>query len=125
MTALSSMGIRRQNLCQASGPIYGFNGAPVSVAGTLTLPVTLGEFPRQVTHDVQFVAVDTESPYNAIVGRPLQTAFQAVPSIPHLAMKFVTPAGVGVVRGFQDMARSCYLHQSRPEVISGTSIYRI
>ncbi|KAK8928758.1 hypothetical protein KSP39_PZI017116 [Platanthera zijinensis] len=70
------MGIQRQNLRPASGPIYGFNGAPVSVAGTLTLPVTLGEFPRQVSHDVQFVAVDTESPYNAIFGRPLQTAFQ-------------------------------------------------
>ncbi|KAK8935269.1 hypothetical protein KSP39_PZI013634 [Platanthera zijinensis] len=73
MTMLISMGIQRQNLHPASGPIYGFSGAPVSVADTLTLPVTLGEFPRQVSHDVQFVAVDTESPYNAIFGEATQT----------------------------------------------------
>ncbi|KAK8913989.1 hypothetical protein KSP39_PZI024103 [Platanthera zijinensis] len=113
-TTLQNMNISRQQLTPAAGPIYGFDNHQVQVIGTVTLPVTLGEFPRQITHEAQFVVVDSSSAYNAIFGRPVQTTFKAIPSIPHLAMKFPTPGGIGVVRGNQEAARSCYSKQAQP-----------
>ncbi|KAK8955331.1 hypothetical protein KSP40_PGU013836 [Platanthera guangdongensis] len=68
----------------------------------ITLLITIGEFPRQTMHEVQFVVVDSSSAYNAIFGRPVQSIFKAIPSIPHLAMKFPTTRGISVVRGNQD-----------------------
>ncbi|KAK8944344.1 hypothetical protein KSP39_PZI008164 [Platanthera zijinensis] len=107
-TTLQSMNISTQRLTQATRPVYGFDNHPVQVLGMITLPVTMGEFPRQVTHEIQFVVVDSSSAYNAIFGRPIQTIFKAIPSIPHLAMKFPTPGGIGVVRGNQEAANNCY-----------------
>ncbi|KAI0499461.1 hypothetical protein KFK09_020364 [Dendrobium nobile] len=103
------MGLAREKLQPAAGPLYGFDNLPVGVEGTITLPVTMGEFPRQVTHSVQFIMVKSESAYNAIFGRPLQSIFKAIASVPHLKMKFPTPAEIGEVRGNQHEAQSCYL----------------
>ncbi|KAK8942426.1 hypothetical protein KSP39_PZI008890 [Platanthera zijinensis] len=113
-TTLQNMDISRQQLTPAVGPIYDFDNHQVQVIGTVTLPVTLGEFLRQTTHEVQFVVVDSNSAYNAIFGRPVQTTFKAIPSIPHLAMKFPTPGGIGIVRGNQEATRSCYSKQAQP-----------
>lgn len=49
--------------------------------------------------------VRVESLYNAILGRPVLTAFQAVASIPHLKLKFPTENGVGEMRGDEKTAR--------------------
>ncbi|KAK8947193.1 hypothetical protein KSP39_PZI006962 [Platanthera zijinensis] len=88
----------------------------------ITLPVTMGEFPRQVTHEIQFVVVNSSSAYNAIFGRPVQTIFKAIPSIPHLAMKFPTPGGIGVVRGNQEAAKNCYSRQAQARTIQLESL---
>ncbi|KAI0510524.1 hypothetical protein KFK09_011128 [Dendrobium nobile] len=109
-----SMGLSREKLQPAAGPLYGFDNRPVRVEGTITLPVVLGEFPRQVEHPIMFIVVKSESAYNAIFGRPLQTIFRAVASIPHLKLKFPTPSGIGTVRGDQQVAQSCYLRQAQP-----------
>ncbi|KAI0515705.1 hypothetical protein KFK09_008371 [Dendrobium nobile] len=109
-----SMGLSREKLQPAAGPLYGFDNRPVRVEGTITLPVVLGEFPRQVEHPILFIVVKSESAYNAIFGRPLQTIFGAVASIPHLKLKFPTPSGIGTVRGDQQVAQSCYLRQAQP-----------
>ncbi|KAI0519294.1 hypothetical protein KFK09_006736 [Dendrobium nobile] len=108
------MGLAREKLQPAAGPLYGFDNRPVGVEGTITLPVTMGEFPRQVTHSAQFIVVKSESAYNAIFGRPLQSIFKAIASVPHLKMKFPTPVGIGEVRGNQKEAQSCYLRQAQP-----------
>ncbi|PKU62402.1 hypothetical protein MA16_Dca028415 [Dendrobium catenatum] len=108
-----SMGLSREKLQPAAGPLYGFDNRPVRVEGTITLPVVLGEFPRQVEHPILFIVVKSESAYNAIFGRPLQTIFGVVASIPHLKLKFPTPSGIGIVRGDQQVAQSCYLRQAQ------------
>ncbi|KAK8928780.1 hypothetical protein KSP39_PZI017671 [Platanthera zijinensis] len=113
-TTLQNMNISRQQLTPAAGPVYDFDNHPVQVIGTVTLPVTLGEFPKQITHEVQFVVVESSSAYNVIFGRPVQTTFKSISSIPHLAMKFPTPGGIGVVRGNQEAAKNCYSKQAHP-----------
>ncbi|KAK8970934.1 hypothetical protein KSP40_PGU011164 [Platanthera guangdongensis] len=72
------------------------------------------DFPKQATHDVNFVVIDSSSAYNTIFGRPVQSTFRAIQSVLHLAMKFRTPGGVGVVRGDQEEAHACYASQAQP-----------
>ena len=37
--------------------------------GAITLSVTAGEYPQQITREVTFLVVDCSSTYNAILGR--------------------------------------------------------
>ncbi|KAI0497245.1 hypothetical protein KFK09_020468 [Dendrobium nobile] len=108
------MGLTREKLQPAASPLYGFDNRPVRVEGMISLPVVLGEFPRQATHSIQFIVVKSESAYNAIFGRPLQSIFGIIASIPHFRLKFLTPSRTGVVRGDQQEAQSCYLRQAQP-----------
>ncbi|XP_020686560.1 uncharacterized protein LOC110102533 [Dendrobium catenatum] len=104
-----NLGLTREKLQPAAGPLYGFDNRHVRVERIISLPVVLGEFPRQSTHSVQFIVVKSKSAYNAIFGRPLQSIFRIVTSIPHLKQKFYTPTGVSMVCGDQQTAQTCYL----------------
>lgn len=46
--------------------------------------------------------------YNAIIGRPTLNALQAVTSIYHLVIKFLTLAKIGVIRRNQVEVYCCY-----------------
>ncbi|XP_022855732.1 uncharacterized protein LOC111376946 [Olea europaea var. sylvestris] len=81
--------------------------------GIVGLPMTLGSEDRQVTHIITFKLFRTLIAYNAILGRPLLNKIRAIISTFHLAMKFPTCSGVGVVRGSQTMARQCYVTSVR------------
>ncbi|XP_022897478.1 uncharacterized protein LOC111411151 [Olea europaea var. sylvestris] len=60
-----------------------------------------------------FQVVRVSIAYNAILGRPLLNKIKAIGSTFHLAMKFPTSNGVGVVRGDQTAARQCYVASVR------------
>ena len=70
--------------------------------------LTLGDLPCQATTTVRFLIVDALSAYNILLGRPSLNAIRAVPSAYHMVIKFLTPNGVGMVRGNQRIARECY-----------------
>ncbi|KAI0529371.1 hypothetical protein KFK09_001920 [Dendrobium nobile] len=48
-------GLTREKLQPVVGPLYGFDNRPVRAEGIISLPVVLGEFPRQSTHSIQFI----------------------------------------------------------------------
>ena len=77
--------------------------------GAVTLPVTVGDYPQQITKDVTFLVVDYSSTYNTILGRPTLNSWKAVTSTYHLMIKFSTEYGVGEVKGDQVAARECYI----------------
>ena len=77
--------------------------------GTITLPVVVGAYPRQLSTNVNFLVVDCSSSYNAIIGRPTLNSWKAVTSTYHLSVKFPTEHGIGQVQGDQLAARECYL----------------
>ena len=77
--------------------------------GAVTLPVTIGDYPQQITKDVTFLVVDCSSAYNAILGCPTLNSWKAVNSTYHLMIKFPTEYGVGEVREDQVAARECYI----------------
>ena len=90
-------------------PLVGFTGDKVCPVGIITLPITIGTYPKQVFKTVDFLIVDCPSAYNAIIGRPTLNRLRAVTSTYHLLVKFPTEHGVGEVRGDQIVARECYL----------------
>lgn len=87
----------------------GFIGYRVTSLGSIDLPVTIGEYPKQTTKLITFLIVDCPSAYNVILGRTALNAFQVVTSTYQLVLKFPTDHRVGTVRGEQAFARECYV----------------
>ncbi|XP_077248079.1 uncharacterized protein LOC143887787 [Tasmannia lanceolata] len=79
--------------------LFGFSGELVKVVGQIELPVLVGEPPRQAFTMINFLVVRATSAYNVILGRPGQNLLRAVGSVNHQKMKFITPNGVGEVKG--------------------------
>ncbi|XP_059623107.1 uncharacterized protein LOC132266270 [Cornus florida] len=82
--------IGRENLRPMKSPLVGFSGDKVYPLGAVTLPVTAGANPKQVTVMVDFLVVDCPSSYNIILGRTTFNAMKAITSTYHLLMRFPT-----------------------------------
>ena len=103
------MRIDRERLVPINAPLVGFGGTRVHLLGAVTLSVTVGDYPQQITRDVTFLAVDCSSVYNAILGCPTLNSWKVVTSTYYLMIKFPTEYGVGEVRGDQVAACECYV----------------
>ena len=62
------MKIERERLIPANMLLVGFGRTSVYPLGTVTLPVTVGDYPQQISKDVTFLVVDCSFAYNAILG---------------------------------------------------------
>ena len=72
------MQIERERLIPTNAPLVGFGGMKVYPLGTVTLFVTVGDYPQQITKDVTFLVIDCSSTYNAIMGRPTLNSWKAM-----------------------------------------------
>ena len=88
--------------------LVNFSGDRVYPRGIVTLTVTVGTQPRQLTRQLDFLVVDCPSSYNVIIGRPTLNRWKAATSTYCLKVKFLTDDGVGEVRGNQTLTRECY-----------------
>ena len=68
--AFLQMRIDRERLTPTNAPLVGFGGTKVFPLGVITLTVTVGDYPQQITREVTFLVVDCSSAYNAILERP-------------------------------------------------------
>ncbi|KAL0445050.1 UNVERIFIED_CONTAM: hypothetical protein Slati_2227700 [Sesamum latifolium] len=93
--------------------LYGFAGEVVHPRGMVSLPLTIGTGTTRKTCILNFLVVDVPSAYNVILGRPTLNTFQAVISIYHMKIKFLTPGGVGEVQGDHLQSRKCYVEAVR------------
>ena len=107
--AFQRMRIERERLILINASLVGFGGTRVYPLGAVTLPVTVGDYPQQITKELTFLVVDCSSAYNAILGRPTLNSWKAVTSTYHLMIKFPTEYGVGEVKGDQVAACECYI----------------
>ena len=89
-------------------PLVNFSRDRVYPKGIVTLTVTVGTHPRQLTCQLDFLVVDYPSSYNVIIGRPTLNRWKATTSTYYLKVKFPTENGVGEVKGNQVLARECY-----------------
>ena len=92
------MGIDRVRLIPTNAPLVSFKGTRVFPLGAVTLTVTMGDYPQQVTRGVTFLVVDCSSAYNSILRRPTLNSWKAVTSTYDLMIKFPTKYGIGELR---------------------------
>ena len=64
------MKIEREQLVLTNAPFVGFGGTGVYPVGAVTLPVSIGDYPQQITKNVTFLVINCSSTYNAILGWP-------------------------------------------------------
>nr|XP_023894646.1 uncharacterized protein LOC112006593 [Quercus suber] len=89
-------------------PLVSFSGDRVYPRGIVTLTVTAGSYPLQVTNKHNFLVVDSPSSYNVIIGRPTLNRWKAATSTYCLKVKFSTEQGIREMKGDQVLARECY-----------------
>nr|XP_023910509.1 uncharacterized protein LOC112022164 [Quercus suber] len=89
-------------------PLVNFSGDRVNPKGIVTLKVTVGTYPKQLTCDLDFLVVDCPSTYNVIIGRPVLNKWKSSTSTYCLKIKFPKENGVGEVKGDQVLAWECY-----------------
>ena len=92
-----------------NAPLVGFGGTRVLLLRAITLSVTVGDYPQQITQDVTFLVVDYSSAYNGILGRPTLNSWKAATSTYNLMIKFPTEYGIRELRRDQVAAHECYI----------------
>ena len=108
LLAFQQLKLDPKRLCPFESPLVSFSGDRVYPRGIVTLMVTVGAQPRQLTRQLDFLVVDCLSSYNVIIGRPTLNRWKATSSTYCLKVKVPTNNGVGEVRGDQILARECY-----------------
>ncbi|XP_075669765.1 uncharacterized protein LOC142639485 [Castanea sativa] len=108
-SAFQQMRIDRERLVPTNAPLVGFRGTRVFPLGVVTLTITVGDYPQQITKNIAFLVVGCSFAYNAIIGWPTFNSWKAVTSTYHLMIKSPTDYGVGELRGDQVAARECYI----------------
>lgn len=108
--AFKNLGLEESNLTPYSTSIKGFGQMRIPVAGTITLPITLGEGKMATTRSITFTVVRFNSGYNVILGRVALHQFEAVSSSYHQCMKFPSTRGICCVKGSQPIAKTYYIN---------------
>ena len=108
LSAFQQLRLDPKRLRPFESPLVNFSRDRVYPRGIVTLTVTVGTQPRQLTCQLDFLVVDCSSSYNVIIGRPTLNRWKAATSTYCLKVKFPTDNGVSEVRGDQILARECY-----------------
>ena len=95
--------LKPEDFMPYNSPLMSFNGKLVIPNGMIRLPIQTG--PEIV--EVNFIVVDTYSPYTAIVGWPWLHTLGAIASSLHQKVKFPSGDQVLEIRGCQPTARQC------------------
>ena len=95
--------LKPKNLMPYSSPLMSFDRKLVIPKGMIRLPIQTS--PKIV--EVNFIVVDTYSPYTTIVGRPWLHTLGAVASSLHQKVKFPSGDQILEIRGCQPTVRQC------------------
>ena len=60
------MGLKVSDLKPSPNLVYNFTGDSVVPLGVISLPMTLGEYPRQSCIMIDFLVIDEPSAFNAV-----------------------------------------------------------
>ncbi|XP_050245849.1 uncharacterized protein LOC126693737 [Quercus robur] len=108
LPAFQQLKLDPKRLSSFDSPLVSFSEDRVYSRGIVTLTVTVGTYPMQLTRQLDFLVVDCPSSYNVIIGRPTLNKWKAATSTYCLKVKFPTDNGVGEVKRDQVLARECY-----------------
>ena len=107
------LSLKAEDLTPYSSPLVSFEEKVIIPKGQIKLPVQTGS----ETVEIDFIVVDTYSPYTAIVARPWLHTLEAVSSTLHQKIKYPSEGQIKEILGDQDMARQCMVAaiRHRPE----------
>ncbi|VFQ92732.1 unnamed protein product [Cuscuta campestris] len=103
------LGLNRKDLRPVRTPLSGFTGDSIEAEGVIAVLVIVGDGAHKAKLKMEFMVVSINCAHNMILGRPGLEDLECVISSYYLCMKFPTPSGIGVARGDQKLARSCYV----------------
>ena len=69
-SAFQQMRIKREQLIPTNAPLIGFGGTMVHPLRAVTLPVTVGDYLRQITKDIMFLVIDCSFCLQCHIGLP-------------------------------------------------------
>nr|POE97845.1 hypothetical protein CFP56_35414 [Quercus suber] len=112
------LNLKPEDLTPYSSSLVSFEGRVVIPKGQIRLPVQTGP----EVAEVDFIVVDTYSPYTAIVARPWLHTLGAISSTLYQKVKYPSECQVNEILGDQYMARQCLVAaiQHRPKAESST-----
>ena len=112
--------LRLEDFMPYSSPLMSFDGKIVMPKDQIRLPVQTGS---EIV-EVDFIVVDTYSPYTAIVARPWLHTLGVVASTLHQNVKFHSKGRVLKIRGCQATTRECLVAaiSHRPRVKSSVCV---
>lgn len=103
------MRVPQDQLHSFNGVLVNFSEDPVEVRGYADLQTTFSDESATKTIIVRYIVVKAPSSYNLLLGQPSLNFLEAIVSITHLKVKFLTNEGEGVtLRVDQAIARKCY-----------------
>ncbi|KAL0373493.1 UNVERIFIED_CONTAM: Retrovirus-related Pol polyprotein from transposon gypsy [Sesamum radiatum] len=105
--AYVQLGIDNAQLWKVNNPLTGFSGEMIEPLEEVTLPLSLGSYPKRSSKMVKFLIVNAPSAYNIILGRLSLNIFRAIASTYHMKLKFQLRR-CGRATGGERMARECY-----------------
>ena len=70
LPAFQQLKLDPRKLRPFDSPFVSFSGDRVYPKGIVTLTITIGTYPKQLTRQLNFLVVDCPSSYNVIIGRP-------------------------------------------------------
>ncbi|XP_030964425.1 uncharacterized protein LOC115985645 [Quercus lobata] len=108
LLAFQQLRLDPKRLRPFDSPLVSFSGDRVYPKGIVTLTVTVGAYPVQLTRQLDFLVMDYPSSYNVIIGRPTLNKWKAATSTYCLKVKFPTDNSVSEVKGDQVLVRECY-----------------
>ena len=110
------LNLKSEDLTTYESPLISFKGKTIIPKGQIKLPI---QTDSEIV-EVDFIVVDSYSPYTAIVARPWLHALRAVSSTLYQKVKYPSEGMVKEILGNQSVARQCMvvaiLH--KPEVVS-------
>ena len=110
------LNLKSEDLTAYASPLISFEGKTVILKSQIRLPIqTDSEIVK-----VDFIVVDSYSPYTAIVARPWLHALGAISSTLHQKVKYPSEGLVKEILGNQSVARQCRVAAilQKPEVVS-------
>ena len=97
------LNLRSKDLISYNSPLMIFEGKTIIHKGQIRLPI---QTDLEIV-EVDFIVVDSYSPYTAIVARPWLHILGAISSTLHQKVKYPSHGQVKEIMGSQSMARQC------------------
>ncbi|XP_072084557.1 uncharacterized protein [Arachis hypogaea] len=103
-SVFDKLGLEEKNIKDYADNLFSLGDTPIWCLWYIPLYTTFRKGTRSKTQSIDYIVVDVNSAYNALIGQTTLIRLAAVVSTPHLCMKFPTVEGIATIKGDQRLA---------------------